>query len=171
MKFRCNNKTNKPIGNINSLHDFIVSDLDNKEVNLKKFKDMNPIIVVNVASLWGLASRNYEELEILNKRYPNLGILAFPSDQFGDQEYKTNDEIKEFIRKKNVTFPVFGKIDVNGKNEHPLYSFLKKKKPGIIGKDIPWNYTKFLCDKGVPVKRFGPQDSPLSFEKEIKKLL
>tara|TARA_X000000950_G_scaffold284464_1_gene387657 strand:- start:1323 stop:1658 length:336 start_codon:yes stop_codon:yes gene_type:complete len=110
-------------------------------------------------------------LEILNKRYPNLGILAFPSDQFGDQEYKTNDEIKEFIRKKNITFPVFGKIDVNGKNEHPLYSFLKKKKPGIIGKDIPWNYTKFLCDKGVPVKRFGPQDSPLSFEKEIKKLL
>lgn len=98
-------------------------------------------------------------------------MLAFPSDQFGDQEYKSNDEIKEFIKNKNVTFPVFGKIDVNGKNEHPLYTFLKNKKPGAISKDIPWNYTKFLCDKGLPVKRFGPQSNPLSFEKEIKKLM
>jgi len=170
MKFNCKPKLGKPIGNINNIFDFVVKDLDNNDVNLSDYKDLNPIIVVNVASLWGLATRNYEELEILYKRYPKLGVLAFPSDQFGDQEYKSNDEIKEFIKNKNVTFPVFGKIDVNGKKENPLYTFLKNKKPGIIGKDIPWNYTKFLCDKGLPVKRFGPQSNPLSFEKEIKKL-
>ncbi len=99
-----------------------------------------------------------------------MGILAFPSGQFGDQEYKSSKEIKEFIKNKNVTFPVFGKIDVNGKNEHPIYTYLKSKKGGIIGKDISWNYTKFLCVNGIPVKRYGPQSNPLSFEKEIKKL-
>ena len=160
----------KQNGSINNIFDFVVKDLDNKDVYLSEYKNMNPLLIVNVASLWGLAKRNYEELEILYKRYPKLGILAFPSDQFGDQEYKSSKEIKEFIKNKNVTFPVFGKIDVNGKNEHPIYTYLKSKKGGIIGKDISWNYTKFLCVNGIPVKRYGPQSNPLSFEKEIKKL-
>ena len=98
-------------------------------------------------------------------------ILGFPCNQFGGQEPKSNIEIQEYIRRKNVTFPVLGKIDVNGKNEEPLYRFLKNKKSGLFSKDISWNFTKFLCVNGVPVERYGPQRNPLSFEDDIKRYL
>ena len=104
MKFNCKPKLGKPIGNINNIFDFVVKDLDNNDVYLSDYKDLNPIIVVNVASLWGLATKNYEELEILYKRYPKLGIFAFPSDEFGDQEYKSNDEIKEVPLLRKIFF-------------------------------------------------------------------
>ena len=94
-------------------------------------------------------------------------VIGFPSNQFGNQEPKSNEEIQKFISNKNVTFPVFGKIDVNGKHEDPVYSFLKKNKSGFIGKNITWNFTKFLCVDGIPVDRFGPQENPLSFENKI----
>ncbi len=149
-----------------TIFDFTVTDLDNKKISLEKYRLNNPIIVVNVASLWGLAARNYRELQILYEKYPNLTVLGFPSDQFGKQEYKTNQEIRNFLKKQKVTFPVFGKIDVNGKDEDPLYTFLKKISRG---KDIPWNYTKFLVVNGKPIKRYSPTQSPLSFEDEIKK--
>ena len=152
-----------------TIFDFTVSDLNNKKVSLEKYRLNNPIIVVNVASLWGLATRNYKELQILYEKYPNLTVLGFPSDQFGKQEYKTNKEIKDFLKKQKITFPVFGKIDVNGENEHPLYTFLKQKVSRFGGKDIPWNYTKFLVVNGKPVKRYAPPQFPLSFEDEIKK--
>lgn len=98
-------------------------------------------------------------------------ILGFPTNQFGNQEPKSNDEIQQFIKNKGVTFPVFGKIDVNGKNQSPLYDFLKNKKGGFFRKDISWNFTKFLCVDGIPINRFGPQENPKSFEKEIIKYL
>lgn len=94
-------------------------------------------------------------------------VIGFPSNQFGNQEPKSNEEIQKFISNKNVTFPVFRKIDVNGKDEDPVYSFLKKNKTGFIGKNITWNFTKFLCVDGIPVDRFGPRENPLSFETKI----
>lgn len=94
-------------------------------------------------------------------------IFGFPCNQFGRQEPKSNKEIQEFIAKKNVKFPVFAKLDVNGNNEDPLFTYLKQKKGG----GITWNFTKFLCVDGIPVKRYGPRQNPLSFEDDIKKCL
>ena len=94
-------------------------------------------------------------------------ILGFPSNQFGNQEPKSNEEIQKFIKNKNITFPVLGKIDVNGNNEDPLYSFLKDKKKGVIVKNITWNFTKFLCINGIPQERYGPKENPKSFENKI----
>lgn len=94
-------------------------------------------------------------------------ILGFPSNQFGNQEPKSNEEIQEFVKNKNVTFPIYGKIDVNGKNEDPLYKFIKDKKRGAIGKNITWNFTKFLCINGIPKERYGPRENPKSFENQI----
>lgn len=98
-------------------------------------------------------------------------VLGFPSEQFGKQEYKTNQEIKDYLKKKKITFPVFGKIDVNGKNEDPLYTYLKSSVSRFFGKEIPWNFSKFLIVNGKPVKRYAPPQNPLSFEDEIKKYL
>lgn len=154
-----------------TIFDFSVIDLDNKKVSLEKYRLNNPILIVNVASLWGLADRNYKELELLFNKYPSLMVLGFPSEQFGKQEYKTNQEIKDYLKKKKITFPVFGKIDVNGKNEDPLYTYLKSSVSRFFGKEIPWNFSKFLIVNGKPVKRYAPPQNPLSFEDEIKKYL
>ena len=112
-----------------------------------------------------------KDREDRQKKYEDLIVLGFPSNQFGNQEPKSNKEIQEFVKNKNVTFPVFAKIDVNGSKEDPLYTYLKNKKRGFLSKDITWNYTKFLCIDGVPVKRYGPQENPKSFENDIKKYI
>jgi len=96
-----------------------------------------------------------------------LEILAFPCNQFGKQEPGSNAEIQEFAKGKGATFPVLGKLEVNGPNESPLYTYLKSKQGGFMGSAIKWNFGKFLCRNGVPVKRYAPTDSPLSFEKDI----
>jgi len=100
-------------------------------------------------------------------------ILAFPCNQFGKQEPGTNEEIKEFVKKYGVTFPLFDKIKVNGPQTVPLYRWLKASIGGLLGiKGIKWNFTKFLLNrKGVPVERYGPNSEPLSMEDTIKKLL
>lgn len=100
-------------------------------------------------------------------------MLGFPCNQFGGQEPGSNAEVKAFAQSKCPdTFPLFAKIDVNGDNEAPLYTFLKAKQGELLGSDIKWNFAKFLVDRqGQPVARFGPQQSPKSFEEEIVKLL
>lgn len=103
-------------------------------------------------------------------------VLAFPCNQFGNQESGTNEEIKEFVKKFNVQFPMFDKVDVNGSNAHPLWKFLtlsiSEQMLMINYNRILWNFAKFLVDQnGVPVKRFGSKTNPLSFEEEIVKLL
>ncbi|CAM9898643.1 unnamed protein product [Discosporangium mesarthrocarpum] len=80
--------------------------------------------------------------------------------------------LQDFAKKRDATYPIFAKIDVNGGSADPLYKFLTAKIPGVLGSSIKWNFAKFLCDaEGVPVKRFGPQDSPLTIEGDIKELL
>ena len=91
-----------------------------------------------------------------------LRILAFPCNQFGNQEPGTNDEIKAFVEKYGVRFDIFDKIDVNGKTAHPLYDYLKDRQGSVMGKFIKWNFTKFVIDKrGIPVDRFGPTVDPM----------
>jgi len=117
---------------------------------------------------------HYEQLQQLYAKYAEKGleILAFPCNQFGKQEPGTNEEIKAFVAKKGATFKLFDKVDVNGKNTHPLFLFLRKELKGTLGSSIKWNFTKFLCDRsGKPVKRYGPPTKPLSFEQDIAGLL
>lgn len=107
-------------------------------------------------------------------RQSGLEILAFPCNNFSSQEPGTNSEVLAFAKSKGATFPIMGKIECeNGNKTSPLYRFLRASlSGGILGRSLKWNYTKFLCDKeGIPIKRFGPTDSPLSFEKDIKCLL
>ncbi len=149
-------------------------DIDKKPIKLSDFKG-KVLLIVNVASKCGFTPQ-YEGLEKLYRKYKNQGfeILAFPCNQFGNQEPGSNEEIKSFCSTKyNVTFHLFDKIEVNGANTHPLYSFLKEAKPGMLGsKDIKWNFTKFLIDRnGNVVERFAPQTAPESIEKDIQKLL
>jgi glutathione peroxidase len=123
-----------------------------------------------------LTNQNYAELQELYSRHQAAGleILAFPCNRFGAQEPGTNEQILEFARGKGATFPIMGKLDCGSDpTSHPLFLFLTTKMgSGILGGSIKWNFTKFLCDKdGIPVKRYGPPESPLSFEKDIVAML
>ncbi|WZZ85982.1 hypothetical protein YC2023_114561 [Brassica napus] len=123
----------------------------------------------------GMTNSNYTELNELYNKYKDKGleILAFPCNQFGEEEPGTTDQITEFVCTKfKSEFPIFNKIEVNGENASPLYKFLKKGKWGIFGDEIQWNFAKFLVDKnGQAVERYYPTTSPLTLEHDIKKLL
>lgn len=160
-------------GDTVSIYDFSVKDIEGKEVSLSKY-DGKVLLIVNVASKCGFTSQ-YEGLETLYQKYKdkNFMILGFPSNQFMNQEPGTNEEIKEFCRLTyGVDFDMFSKIDVNGKNEDPLYTYLKKQASGTITDSIKWNFTKFLVDKdGTVLKRYGSIDKPSEIEPDIVKLL
>jgi glutathione peroxidase len=133
------------------------------------------LLIVNTASRCGFTPQ-YNELEDLYRKYKSEGfeILAFPCNQFMNQEPGTNKEIQEFCSVNfNITFPIFDKIDVKGDNIHPLYSFLTSAKPGIFGsKRIKWNFTKFLVDReGNVVKRYAPITKPSKIEKDIVRMI
>ena len=154
-------------------YDFSAKKINGQEIQMENFKG-KVILIVNTASKCGLVDQ-LSELEELNKKYrkDGLEILGFPCNQFGNQEKGTNEEIQEFCSLNyGVTFNMFEKIDVNGENAHPLYKFLKNEKTGLIGKDIKWNFTKFLIDSnGEVIKRYAPIVNPIKIEEDIKKLL
>lgn len=157
-----------------SIYDFTVKDAEGKSVNLSIYKG-KVLLIVNVASKCGLTNSNYTELNQLYEKYKDQGleILAFPCNQFGEEEPGSNEQILEFVCTRfKSEFPVFDKIDVNGENAAPLYKFLKSGKWGIFGDDIQWNFGKFLVDKnGKIVDRYYPTTSPLTVENDVKKLL
>jgi len=156
-----------------SVFDFEAIDIHEQNQQLSKYKG-NVTLVVNVASYWGLTPLNYEQLQQINEKYYDQGlrILAFPCNQFGNQEPGTDEEIIEFVKKYGVTFDMFHKINVNGANAIPLYKWLKEKLPGTITNAIKWNFTKFLSDKnGVPYKRYAPNFAPNDIIPDIEKLL
>lgn len=133
------------------------------------------VLVVNVASKCGFTPQ-YKGLEELYKEYKDKGleIIGFPCNQFLGQEPGSSDEIASFCSVNyGVTFPVLGKIDVNGSKEDPVYSFLKSQKSGFFGLTrIKWNFEKFLIDKnGNVVERFGSTTTPASIKSHIEKLL
>ncbi|KAK9067976.1 hypothetical protein SSX86_012087 [Deinandra increscens subsp. villosa] len=157
-----------------SVYDFTVKDAKGQEVDLSKYRG-KVLLIVNVASQCGFTNSNYPELTTLYQKYKDQGleILGFPSNQFNGQEPGSNEEIQEFVCTRfKAEYPVFAKVDVNGKNADPLYGFLKSSKGGLLGDSIKWNFTKFLVDKeGKVVDRYAPTTTPLSIEKDIKKLL
>ncbi|KAK1684596.1 hypothetical protein QYE76_045444 [Lolium multiflorum] len=157
-----------------SVHDFTVKDASGKDVDLSVYKG-KVLLIVNVASQCGLTNSNYTELSQVYEKYKDQGleILAFPCNQFGGQEPGTNEEIVQFACTRfKAEYPIFDKVDVNGKEVSPLYKFLKSSKGGLFGDSIKWNFSKFLVDKeGRVVDRYAPTTSPLSIEKDIKKLL
>lgn len=133
------------------------------------------LLIVNTASKCGFTPQ-YSGLEELYGTYHEQGleILAFPCNQFGEQEPGDADEIANFCTLNyDVTFPVFGKVDVNGKNEDPIWAYLKKQQTGLLGMSgIKWNFTKFLVDReGNVVSRHAPTTKPYQLEEEIKALL
>jgi glutathione peroxidase len=132
------------------------------------------VLIVNTASKCGFTPQ-YEGLQKLYEQYKekNFVILGFPCDQFMHQEPGSMDEIKSFCALNyNIAFPMMWKIDVNGDNAEPLYTFLKEQKPGFFSKRIKWNFTKFLIDRnGNVVKRFAPANVPEKLKKHIEKLL
>ena len=143
----------------------------------KKLKDYagKVVLIVNTASKCGLTPQ-FEGLEALHEKYADKGlaILGFPCNQFAHQDPGSDAEILEFCQLKyDVKFPMFAKVDVNGADADPLYKFLKKEAPGLLGSEgIKWNFTKFLVDRsGKVVERFAPTDTPESIEKKIKALL
>ncbi len=136
------------------------------------------LLIVNSASRCGFTPQ-YAGLEELYRTYKGQGfeVLAFPSNQFGRQEPGSAAEIGAFCRNNfGVTFPVFAKIDVNGRHAHPLFRFLRKEQPGLLGilgaNGIRWNFTKFLVGRsGEVAARYGPSTEPKTLELAIELLL
>jgi glutathione peroxidase len=133
------------------------------------------MLIVNVASKCGFTPQ-YEGLEALQRKFAGRGfsVLGFPCNQFGAQEPGNADEIASFCKLTyDVSFPLYGKIDVNGDNAAPLYKHLKDEAPGLLGsKSIKWNFTKFLVDRsGKVVKRYPPQAKPEDLARDIEELL
>ena len=154
-------------------YDFSAETLTGKEQALEAYKG-KVVLVVNTASKCGLTPQ-YEGLQALYAEYKDQGleILGFPCNQFGKQEPGDAEQISEFCEiNYGVNFPMFGKIDVNGKDAHPVFEYLKDELPGTLGKNIKWNFTKFLIGKdGQPIKRFAPTTKPEDLKKYIEKAL
>lgn len=130
------------------------------------------LLIVNVASKCGFTPQ-YKGLEAIYQKYKDQGlvVLGFPCNQFGGQEPGTEAEIQSFCSLNyGVTFPMFAKVDVNGSEEHPLYTYLKSQKGGLLGFDaIKWNFTKFLVDRtGQVVARYAPTSTPESIAADIE---
>ncbi len=155
-----------------TIYDFTVKDAQGNDVSLGDFKG-KVLLVVNTATGCGFTPQ-YEGLEKLYEAYHEKGleILDFPCNQFGHQAPGTAEEITEFCTLTYHTqFPQMAKIEVNGPNEAPLYTWLKAQKGGL-GKKIKWNFTKFLVDReGHVVERYAPQTKPEDIEKDIQALL
>ena len=133
------------------------------------------LLVVNTASKCGFTPQ-FGGLEEMYKTYKDRGleILGFPCNQFGRQDPGSNDEIMEFCQLNyGVSFPMFGKIEVNGANADPLFKYLKHAAPGALGTEgIKWNFTKFLIDRsGSVIRRYAPKDTPAVITRDIEKLL
>ena len=208
MATGCNNQNNKTtqvttepepvVEQTSGIYDITVKDMDGSDVSLANYKG-KVLLIVNVASKCGLTPQ-YEGLEALYQKYKDQGleILAFPCNQFLEQEPGTNEEIQSFCSLNyNVTFPLFDKIDVNGEAESPLYPYLKKQAPfkgypegteefatmldeihqktgtGFDqGDAIRWNFGKFLVSKdGKTILRFEPMVTPDMMEEAIQELL
>ena len=157
-----------------SVFDFSARTIDGKTRKLADYKG-KVLLIVNTASKCGFTPQ-YKGLEALYKEYGKRGfaVLGFPSNQFGEQEPGPESEIAEFCEMNfGVTFPLFAKIDVNGEAAHPLYRYLTKAKPGLLGSEaIKWNFTKFLVDRdGQVVKRYAPTTEPKEIAADIERLL
>lgn len=159
---------------MNNIYSFQARTLDGKDISLGEYEG-DLLLIVNTASECGFTPQ-YAGLEHLHERFSSKGlrILGFPCNQFGGQEPGNNEQISTFCRRNyGVEFQMFEKVDVNGKNAHPLFMHLKSEAPGALGtQDIKWNFTKFLVNRqGKVVKRYAPTVKPEDIAPEIEKQL
>ncbi len=157
-----------------SVFEFSAATAGGTERPLSEFQG-KVLLIVNTASKCGFTPQ-FEGLEKLYENYRDRGleILGFPCNQFGKQDPGSNDEIQEFCQLNyGVSFPMFGKIEVNGSDASPLYQHLKSEAPGALGtKAIKWNFTKFLVNReGEVVRRYAPKDKPADIAADIEALL
>jgi glutathione peroxidase len=155
------------------LSDFTATTITGEEQPLDDFSG-KVALVVNTASKCGFTPQ-FEGLEKLHEQYADKGlvVLGFPCNQFASQDPGSNEEIGEFCeRNYGVSFPMFEKVDVNGDDAHPLFSWLREEKGGILGDAIKWNFTKFLVGKdGTVLKRYGSTTAPEKIAPDIEKAL
>lgn len=166
--------TTLTLGKEMNIYDFNVTTIDGEQTTLEKYQG-KVMLIVNVASKCGFTPQ-YEGLEKLYKKYQKQGlaILGFPCNQFLNQEPEEEGKIKIFCTTTyDVTFDMFSKIDVNGDNTHPLYTYLKEQAKGALGTtSIKWNFTKFLVDReGKVIERYASATKPEEIEGDILKLL
>lgn len=158
---------------MSSIYDIEVENKDHSTYKLDKYKD-HVIVIVNTATKCGLSGQ-FDGLEKLYQQYKDekFIILGFPCNQFANQEPGSAEEAAESCKiNYGVTFPIHEKINVNGENEHPLYTHLKEQQGGLLGSKIKWNFTKFVIDRnGEVIKRFGPKDEPEKMDSLIQELL
>ena len=157
-----------------NLYDLDLVTIDGKPQMMDDYRSKT-LLIVNVASQCGFTPQ-YEGLQALYNKFVDRGfvVLGFPCNQFGHQEPGGEAEIVQFCtRNYSVTFPMFAKIDVNGVNAHPLYTYLKSEKPGILGTEaIKWNFTKFLVGSdGTVLRRYAPNDKPEAIEADLAAML
>lgn len=157
-----------------SIYSFSVKTSDQQEKSLADYQG-KVVLIVNTASQCGFTPQ-YKELQALYEKYGSekFAVLAFPCNQFAGQEPGDNAEIANFCQLNyQVTFPVFAKVEVNGKNTAPLFAYLKAQCKGILGTEtIKWNFTKFLVNpQGDVVKRYAPTTTPNSIAQDIESYL
>ncbi len=157
-----------------TIYDFVAKSISGKDIPLSNFKGQ-VMLIVNTASKCGFTPQ-FGGLEALHKTYAaqGLAVVGFPCNQFGSQDPGLEVEIAEFCQVNyGVSFPMMGKIEVNGPQAHPLYKWLSAEAPGLLGsKAIKWNFTKFLVGKdGQVIKRYAPTDKPADLAKDVEKAL
>ena len=157
-----------------TVHQFTATTIDGASVPLERYRG-KVLLIVNTASQCGFTSQ-YQELEALYQQYKDQGfvVLAFPCNQFGAQEPASNAEIQQFCQLNyGVSFPVFGKVQVNGLDSEPLFEYLKDQARGLMKtRAIKWNFTKFLVNReGDVVKRYAPRTKPSSLHQSIEDVL
>lgn len=156
-----------------TIYDYKVKAQDGSDVLLEDYRG-KVLLIVNTATGCGFTPQ-YDGLQDLYEKYKDQGfeILDFPSNQFGGQAPGTDDEIQSFCETNfGITFPQFSKIDVNGDNEDPLYTYLKSEQGGLLGDKIKWNFTKFLVDReGNVVGRYASTVTPEKLDEKVKELL
>ena len=157
-----------------SIYDFEALSIDGKPAHLSTQRG-KVMLIVNTASACGLTPQ-FAGLEALWQAYRDRGllVLGFPSNEFGNQDPGSNDEIAGFCQRYyGVDFPMFAKVKVNGDDAHPLWKWLRAQAPGLLGSEaIKWNFTKFLIGRdGRVIKRYAPTDSPESIKADIEAAL
>ncbi|VAW39288.1 Glutathione peroxidase @ Thioredoxin peroxidase [hydrothermal vent metagenome] len=158
---------------MSEFYDFKATTIAGDTVSMQDYQN-NVVLIVNTASKCGLTSQ-FEGLQKLHEQYADKGltILGFPCNQFAAQDPASNDEIAAFcIKNYGVDFTMFEKVNVNGKDAHPIFVYLKDELGGTLGKQIKWNFTKFLLGRdGEAIKRFSPKTKPKDIERFIEEAL
>lgn len=157
-----------------TVYQFEAKKINGETISLSEYKG-EVLLIVNTASNCGFTPQ-YKELQELYEQYKEKGftVLGFPCNQFMNQEPGTESDIQSFCEMNfGVTFPLFSKVDVNGKNAHPLFQYLTEEAPGVLGmKAVKWNFTKFLVNRsGEVVERYAPNTNPKEISQDIEKLI